>query len=228
MSMRIASNFLNQLDSRMLRRIVYTDEAGNKRTIISSRTYEVPSTEELTAVCADSALLLPQLFWPDDRLFECYARITYDCLSSGAYAPATEQTFAYDMVATGFLPTDGADFVSSISLAGYTADGHLVQWQARYQAASDARGFGVSDTQQYRQLSIPGMTDAIAVTSSNKTWIYMRRVLDQPISYIPIEQLLQPDTPNAAFNEIYYEISAVGMSVDALHSFLLSSLPITH
>ena len=87
-------------------------------------------------------------------------------------------------------------------------------------ASSDATVTELVNTRRW----ISGMTDAIAVTETNRTTIYMRKTLDEPIEYIYFDSIFIAEEDRRSltpcFDEIYYEISGVAQSVDDLLALL--------
>lgn len=225
LSIHTALTHLTPEDDRFARRVSYTDAAGAEKSVQGAIRYNVSSLDELNQLFATSDLMLPQgLSWPVEDRFTCYANVAIECTANGAYEKVGERTFDDGMVLSLYRPEEAARLVTSLEFSGWTANKWQVTWTARYQRRSDSLGFQVHANQQYQRLDIPGMTDAIAVTEANRTTIYMRKTLEQPIEYIYFDSIFIAEedrrSPTPCFDEIYYEISGVAQSVDDLLALL--------
>lgn len=223
MTERIASNFLRMEQEGALRVMRYQDERGQPQSLTATRSRDTQSFESLIALTDGSGLPLPAAaFW--DTSDYLTASVFYDCRFPGAYE-LTEQSTVYPGIEMyRYRPSEGSDFVSGLYFSSFGSDNQTVFWHAFHRTSTDDQGFPVSDYQHYTILDIPGMTNAIAVSSNGKTYVYMRKVLSTPVFYTPVHWMTNPeehfDESPWRYDEIYAEIEATGYSPDDILSWL--------
>lgn len=158
-----------------------------------------PSLEALADSLGEASAWLPLVrSLPEGYELE-KASLFYECRAGGNYTLASEEEKSAGLVVRHYTLSEEDRFVSGYSLDFRASDGHYVciYVSLHIRGESDDFAIGVLEDQTFETLSVPGMDDAVYITSEEVSYLDMRRVLETEIEClpgIPGETELEPET----------------------------------
>lgn len=206
--------------------IIVSEQNGNASDTLSSRrstterTVPVASWEELQALVAGTSLPLPAAL-PEGYDFT-ELRVSYDCLSAGAYTSVSteEHTLPLDgstIIVTRYHASQEHDIISGYFLQMANEAGDTMYIDADLTHATDNQGFGLWDDEAAQAVTVAGMDNALLVKGSARTQLFLRRTLPEAIGVI--DPLLLDSPANDSFDvytDLFIRVHATALDGDAL------------
>ena len=109
------------------------------------------------------------------------ATVFWQCAAGGSYTLIGRQELDEGVYLDRYLPEPM--FVEGYYIEYRAADGRYVSCDVRMYPDLDDMEFGIWDDQAYEALEVPGMDDALAVSSEGYSYVVMRKALPEPVEY---------------------------------------------
>ena len=202
----------------------YSDSKGNWYAASAQRIKNISSVEALASVLNESGIAyrLPARL-PDGYTFQ-QAWVAYECNPDYHYTLMNRETTPDGPIVERYETPPEANLISAYMLLYQDADGAVLRINADLAYSEDDTGFGVTENDAYKTLTLAGFDDAVAVTRSTDSALYLRQALPTRLAYWQATPALPAqagiDEEAGWFDEIHYSIFATKLGVDALITVL--------
>ncbi|MEN6417854.1 MAG: hypothetical protein ABFC73_02940 [Clostridiaceae bacterium] len=202
----------------------YSDSKGNWYAASAQRIKNISSIEELATALNESGIAyrLPAKL-PDGYAFQ-QAWVAYECKPDYHYTLISGETTPDGLIVERYDAPPEANLISACMLLYQDADGAVLRINADLAYSEDDTGFGVTENDDYKTLTLAGFDDAVAVTRSTDSTLYLRQRLPERLLYSQATPALPAqagiDVETGWFDEIHYSIFATKLGTDSLSNLL--------
>ena len=143
------------------------------------------------------------------------ATLFFQCAAGGGYTLIGRQEIAEGVYLDRYLPEPA--LVEGYSIEYRASDGRYISCDVRMYPDLDDMEFGIWDDQAYEVVKVPGMDNALAVSSEGYSYVAMRKSLPAPVEYE--EFRLWEDEEQGVLEDVLVDISSNSLSPQELIGF---------
>ena len=195
----------------------YGDRAGS-----TERIEILASVDELKDLLGkkNSPLVIP-FSMPDGYAFSG-GSVSYELEAGFSYELVSSETKDGGLVVERYDAPEEGDFISGYALVFANAAGDELVMSGRLSENSENAVFGYMDGDKVNKVDMKGMDDALVIEYPEYTAVFMRKALENPVSYVfPLKMLREDDDSANEFDGIMYRITSIACDGNEILSLLV-------
>jgi len=147
--------------------------------------------------------------------------VAYELAAEYSYTLKSSEMQDNGLVVERYTAPEEGDFISAYTLVFVNSTGDELVLSGRMSENSESAGFGYSDGDNVRKVDMEEMDNALVIEYPEYTALFMRKALNNSISYIfPLGMIREDDDPVNEFDGIIYRITSTTLDGEAICALL--------